>query len=117
MPPIERIGGGVSGCSDHRYGKGRAASLAWIYDCGNHAAWAAVASSVVLFLYAVVYAFPNARLAALQQAREVVEQENRAFCEKHGVPFGTQEHMLCAEDLMDVRANERQRTPDELGIF
>jgi hypothetical protein len=78
--------------------KGRADSLAWIYDCGNHAAWAAVAASVVLFLYAVVYAFPNARLAALQQAREVVEQENRAFCEKHGMPFGTKS-TRCAQKI------------------
>ena len=34
----------------------------------------------------------------------------RAFCEKHGMPFGTREHTVCAEDLMDIRANERQRT-------
>lgn len=90
---------------------------AFIHDCGNQAAWAAVAASVLLFLYAVVYAFPNARRIALQQQWEVVEQENRAFCEKHGMPYGTREHTVCAEDLMDIRANERQRTLDELGIF
>ena len=33
------------------------------------------------------------------------------------MPFGTREHTVCAEDLMDIRANERQRTLDELGIF
>ena len=60
----------------------------------------------LLFLYGVIYAFPNARHAALQQEREVVEQENRAFCEKHGMPFGTREHTVCAEDLMDIRTNE-----------
>jgi hypothetical protein len=87
------------------------------HDCGNQVAWAAAAMSALLFLYGVIYAFPNARHAALQQEREVVEQENRAFCEKHGMPFGTREHTVCAEDLMDIRANERQRTLDELGIF
>jgi hypothetical protein len=70
--------------------------------------------SALLLLYGVIYAFPNARHAALQQEREVVEQENRAFCEKHGMPFGTRKHTVCAEDLMDIRANERRRTLDEL---
>jgi hypothetical protein len=91
--------------------------LAWLHEWANRVAWAAAAVSVLLFFYAVVYAFPNARHAALQQARDVAENENRAFCEKHGMPFGTREHTVCAEDLMDIRANERQRTLDELGIF
>lgn len=86
-------------------------------EWGNRAAWVAAAVSALLFFYAVAYAFPNARRIALQQEREVVEQENRAFCEKHGMLFGTREHTVCAEDLMDIRANERQRTLDELGIF
>ncbi len=72
---------------------------------------------MLLFFYTVVYAFPNARLTAMQQEREVVESENRTFCQKHGMPFGTREHTLCAEDLMDIRANEHQRTLDGLGIF
>ena len=92
-------------------------ALRRFHDCGNQVAWAVVAVSALLFLYGVIYAFPNARHAALQQEQELVEQENRAFCEKYGMPFGTREHTVCAEDLMDIRANERQRTLDELGIF
>jgi hypothetical protein len=91
--------------------------LSAIYEWGNRAAWMTAAVTAVLFFYAVVYAFPNARRTALQQQREAVEQENLAFCEKHGMPFGTREHTVCAEDLMDIRANERQRTLDGLGIF
>ena len=93
------------------------AAVAWFCDWGNRAAWGAAAASVLLFFYAFVYAFPNARLTALQQERDAVEHENRAFCEKHGMVFGTREHTLCAEDLMDIRANERQRTLDWLGIL
>ena len=37
------------------------------------------AASALLFLYGVIYAFPDARRAALQQERQVVEQENRAL--------------------------------------
>ena len=91
--------------------------LNWICEWGNRAGWAVAVISAFLFLYAVVYAFPNARRAALQQEQEIVEQENRAFCGKYGMPFGTREHTMCAEDLMDIRANERQRTLDELGVF
>jgi hypothetical protein len=94
-----------------------ARALARIYNWGDRAAWAVAAVSAFLFFYAVVYAFPNARSAALQQARNTAEQENRAFCEKHGMPYGTREHTFCAEDLMDIRANERQRALDELGSF
>lgn len=92
-------------------------ALRRIHHCGNQVAWAAAAVSAFLFLYSVIYAFPNARRVALQQEREVVAQENRAFCEKHGITFGTRQHTVCAEDLMDIRANERRRTLDELGIF
>ena len=92
-------------------------ALVWFHDWGNRAAWGAAAVSVLLFFYAVVYAFPDARFTALQQERDAVEHESRAFCEKHGMAFGTREHTLCAEDLMDIRANERQRTLDWLGIF
>ena len=66
---------------------------------------------------ALVYAFPHARLAAQEQERDTVEQESHAFCEKQGMPFGTREHTVCIEDLMDIRANERQRTLADLGIF
>ena len=70
-------------------------ALGRFHDCGNQVAWAVVAVSALLFLYGVIYAFPNARHAALQQEQELVEQENRAFCEKHGMPFGTREHTVC----------------------
>jgi hypothetical protein len=77
--------------------------LSLFYELGNRAWSITVAVTVVLFFYAIIYAFPNTRLAALQQARDVAEQENQAFCEKHGMPFGTREHTVCAEDLMDIR--------------
>jgi hypothetical protein len=92
------------------------AALRWIHDCGDRAAWAVAGASVLLFFY-TVYAFPNARLIAKQQEQEAMERESRAFCEKHAMPFGTREHTLCAAELMDIRANERQRTLAGLGIF
>ena len=52
----------------------------------------------------------------MQQQRDAIERENRAFCEKCGGLFGIREHTLSAEDLEDIRTNERQRTLDNLGI-
>ena len=84
----------------------------------HRTAWAgaAVALGAFLVFYALLYAFPNARLATLQQAQDLAEQQDRAFCEKYGMPFGTHAHISCIEDLMDIRANERQRTLDEFGM-
>jgi len=66
--------------------------LSLIYEWDNRAAWIAAANIAVLFFYAVIDAFPNARQVAMQQQRDAIERENR-------------------------RANERQRTLDNLGIF
>ena len=77
-------------------GKIWAEVLARVNECGNQLAWAAAVIGALLFFYAVVYAFPNARRAAREQERAVVEQEDGAFCEKHGMPFGTREHTVCA---------------------
>jgi hypothetical protein len=90
---------------------------AWLYDWGNRGVWAAAGVSALLFFYTVVYAFPTARFIAMRQERDAVERENRTFCQQHGMPFGTRGHTLCAEDLMDIRANEHQRTLDGLGIL
>ena len=56
--------------------------LSLFYEWGNRAAWIAAAIIAVLFFYAVIYAFPNARQVAMQQQRDAIERENRAFCEK-----------------------------------
>jgi hypothetical protein len=47
----------------------------------------------------------------MQHQRDAIERENRAFCEKCEELFGIREHTLSAEDLEDIRPNERQRKP------
>ena len=86
--------------------------LSLIYKWDNRAAWIAAANIAVLFFYAVIYAFPNARKVAMQQQRDAIERENWAFCEKCERLFGIREHTLSAEDLEDIRTNARQRTLD-----
>ena len=41
----------------------------------------------------------------MQQQRDAIERENRAFGEKCGRLFGIREHTLSAEDLEDIRMN------------
>jgi hypothetical protein len=90
-------------------------ALTWMYDWGNRAAWVAAALSVPFFLFVAVYTAPAARLISQQQEREAIERENIAFCEKHGMPVGTREYALCAEDLIDIRAKQDQRTAEDMG--
>jgi hypothetical protein len=95
----------------------RGSTLIRIHDCADDALWVLAAVSTLLFLYSAVHTFPNARLIAAQQRQDAMGHESRAFCEKQGMAFGTREHSLCAADLVDIRANEHQRTLDESGIF
>jgi hypothetical protein len=46
--------------------------LSLFYEWGNRAAWIAAAIIAVLFFYAVIYAFPNARQVAMQQQRDAI---------------------------------------------
>jgi hypothetical protein len=89
-------------------------ALTWMYDLGNRAAWVAAALSVPFFLYVAVYAAPAARLVAQHQEREAIERENIAFCENYGMPQGTRQHALCAEDLMDIRAKQNRRLAEDM---
>ena len=80
-----------------------------MYDWGNRVAWVAAALSVPFFLYVAVYMAPAEQRVAQQQERDAIERENIAFCEKHGMPVGTREYGLCAEEAV---ASSRLLTSD-----
>jgi hypothetical protein len=85
-----------------------------MYDWGNRVLWVAAALSVPFFLYVAVYVAPAEQRIAQQQERDAIERENIAFCEKHGMLVGTREYGLCAEDLMDIRAKQDQRSAEDM---
>ncbi len=89
-------------------------ALTWMYAWGNRAAWVAAALSVPFFLYVAFYTAPAARLIWQQQERDTIKRENIPFCGKHGMPVGTREYAVCAEDLMDIRAKQDQRTAEDM---
>jgi hypothetical protein len=61
-----------------------------------------------------IYTIPAAQRFAQPQAQEAIEREDIAFCGKHGMPVGAREYVLCAEDLMDIRAKQDQRTAEDM---
>jgi hypothetical protein len=85
-----------------------------MYDWGNRVLWVAAALSVPFFLYVAVYAAPAEQRIAQQQERDAIERENIAFYEKHGMLVGTREYGLCAEDLMDIRPKQDQRSAEDM---
>jgi hypothetical protein len=87
-------------------------ALAWLYDWRNRVAWVAAALSVPF--YVAFFTVPAAQRFAQQQQQEAIEREDIAFCAKHGMPVGTHEYTLCAEDLMDIRAKQDQRTAEDM---
>jgi hypothetical protein len=89
-------------------------ALGWMYDWGNRVAWAAAGLSAPFFLYVAVYLAPAEQRIAQQQERDAIEREDVTFCEKHGMLVGTRQYALCAEDLIDIRAKQDQRTTEKV---
>jgi hypothetical protein len=70
--------------------------------------------SVSFFLYVAVFMAPAEQRVAQKQEGDAIERENIVFCEKHGMPVGTSEYGLCAEDLTEIRAKQNQRTIEDM---
>ena len=49
------------------------------------------------------------RAAARQQMSEEIRIEDQGFCEKFGLPVGTQQYGQCVFGLQTIRENERRR--------
>ena len=85
-----------------------------MYDWGNRAMWVLALLSIPFFLYASFFMVPASQAISQEQRRADIEVENVSFCAKFGMPAETDQHILCAKDLMDIRAKEDQRTADEV---
>jgi hypothetical protein len=57
------------------------------------------------------------RDAARERMLEEIRMESQAFCEKFGMPVGTERHLQCVFELGKIRANEDQRTGLADGFF
>jgi hypothetical protein len=88
--------------------------LARAFDWGLRAAWCVAAVSVPFWLYVVVFVAPDAQQAAQRQRDALMWRESAAFCTKYGSAETPARPASCVQDLMDMRAKDRQRIAAEL---
>jgi hypothetical protein len=61
---------------------------------------------------------PEVRAAAQERRATEITAENRAFCEKWGMRFGTAAHTECTRDLDAIRASQEKRlAADAVGLL
>ena len=82
----------------------------WLLDGLFAALWTCVIAMVVFATYILSPFGARDREAAREQMSAEVTMESRAFCEKFGMPIGTEQHVRCMLELEKIRANEDQRT-------
>ena len=75
----------------------------------------AAASLAIVALYMVVNGPQSAKVAELQTAREI-ENENVAFCRKLGVDQNSAKFVTCADGLADIRRRHAERL-SEPGVL
>ena len=88
-----------------------------LYDTVHAALWAILCAFVLYFVFVIFPQLPAAR-ARVEAARisEIVA-EDRLYCEKWGMPVGTQHYTLCALDLQKIRENADRRAVDDIADF
>ena len=78
------------------------------YGLANAALWALV-TALAISLVAHVPQLMEAQAAAERQLILEMAQENREFCEKWGLGFGSHRHTLCTLDVQEIRKRHEQR--------
>ena len=74
------------------------------------ALWACVIAMAVLAIYILSPLGARDRDAARERISAEIGMESRAFCEKFGMPVGTEQHLQCVLELDKIRANQDRRT-------
>jgi len=84
----------------------------WIYDNVHAALWAVLAALIVTIIVGLPRILENRAIAEQRRAAEI-SNENRYYCEKWGMPAGTDKHASCVLDLQEIRAKEEQRIAND----
>jgi hypothetical protein len=87
-----------------------------VYDNVHAALWAALCTFVLWFLIFMVPKFPAAQAYLESQRIHELLEESRYYCEKWGMPLGTQQHEMCLRDLQVIR-NKVERRIEEDRFF
>lgn len=75
----------------------------------NAALWACAILLALIAIYTLSPAGTRSLAAAHEKMLDEIADESRAFCEKFGMPAGTEQHTRCLNELNRIRANEDQR--------
>ncbi|HKX09538.1 MAG TPA: hypothetical protein VJN67_15160 [Stellaceae bacterium] len=74
------------------------------------ALWACVIAMTAFAIYILSPFGARDRDAARERMSAEIKMESRDFCEKFGMPVGTDQHLQCVLELDKIRANQDQRT-------
>jgi hypothetical protein len=77
----------------------------------------AILGSVLWMFISVKVNGPKMRAMIESQKAEELEQENRVFCAKFGVTFGTSTFATCASELAQIRRQHEERLNRDPGIL
>ena len=91
--------------------------LRWSLNGLNGALWTCAMVLAVLAIYILSPFGIRDRNAARERMLEEIRMESQAFCEKFGMPAGTEQHPQCLFELEKIRANEDQRSGLVDGFF
>lgn len=91
----------------------RATLSRWLFG----ALLAAVLGSLFWMFISVKINGPKMRAMIESQKAEELEQENRVFCAKFGVTFGTSTFASCADELARIRRQHEERLNRDPGIL
>jgi hypothetical protein len=77
---------------------------------------AGVAAIVVAWVLANLPRMSDAAARAAQQRAQEMADQNRALCEKWGLPAGSRRRSECVRDLTDLRSRDRQDAEELDGL-
>jgi len=92
-------------------------SLGAIYQTVHSALWALLIAVLLVFVIFYVPQMPERRAAAAAARALDLAEEERAFCEKWGIPATSSRHTACTLDVRSIRTNALQRLEEDIGNF
>ena len=87
-----------------------------IYDEVHAVLWTLLIIGVLYFVTMVLPQLPARQAEIDQQHERAVAAENVRYCERWGMPAGTQRNMQCTFDLRQLRAKIERETADEFSF-
>ncbi len=88
-----------------------------VYNMVHLALWSLLISSVVFFCVFWLPRLPQLRAKIEAERILQIQAENDAYCDKWGLPRGTQKHEQCIVDLQGLRTEIERRASDDADVF